>query len=252
MLIEPIKIRLLHPPRDDLRAAVLESAIAVRERDIIVVSSKVVAISQGRTILQSSVKDKDELIMQEAEWYLPRSEVPGRFVIFTRKNGVVIPSAGIDESNAGEYYILWPERIEETAYELLDWFKKTFDIHDLGLIITDSHSVPFRRGIVGFGIGWAGFHPLYDYRGSADLFERELRVSQTNVVDSLAAAAVLAMGEGKEQTPLALMHDVPRVQFGEVQQSESLNLFVVSPEEDLYAPFYTRVPWEKGGSCFCG
>jgi len=34
-----------------------------------------------------------------------------------------------------------------------------------------------------------------------------------NVADALAAAAVLLMGEGKEQTPLAVLTDLPFVTF---------------------------------------
>ena len=247
MLVEAVKTRVLHPPKDDLLEAISGSKIFLRERDVVAVTSKVVSIWQGRCIPQESVEDKDELIKQESEQYLERENVPGEYVIFTLKQNLLVPSAGIDASNASEHYILWPERVMETARELCAWFKKTYSIKELGVIITDSHSTPFRRGIVGIGLAWAGFDPLYDYRQTPDLFGRTLLISQTNVADSLAATAVLAMGEGDEQTPLAALRDIPRIFFTENYSSVPGNSFVVPLAEDIYAPFYSKVSWKKGG-----
>lgn len=247
MLVEAIKTRLLHPPQDNLLEAISASAISLRERDVVAVTSKVVALWQGRCISQDVVQDKDELIKQEAEQYLPRENVPGGHVIFTLKQNLLVPSAGIDASNASGYYILWPEHIMQTAEELCAWFKKTYSIKELGVIITDSHSTPFRRGIVGIALAWAGFDPLYDYRQTSDLFGRMLLISQTNIADALAAAAVLAMGEGNEQTPLAVLRDIPKIFFGKGPASLPGNSFVVPLKEDMYAPFYINIPWKKGG-----
>jgi len=248
MLVEPIKTRILRPPKDDLLDAIASSALDIHERDIIAVTSKVISIWQGRCISQEVVVDKDILIKQEAELYLDRENVPGNHVIFTIKENLLVPSSGIDASNAAGYYILWPEKVMETARDLLAWFKKKYHINELGVIITDSHSTPFRRGIVGIALGWAGFDPLYDYRQTADLFGRMLKISQTNVADALATAAVLAMGEGNEQTPLALLRDISRIRFGDASSGEGGGSFVVPIEEDIYAPFYTKIPWEKGGT----
>jgi F420-0:gamma-glutamyl ligase len=38
-------------------------------------------------------------------------------------------------------------------------------------------------------------------------------MTKVNVADALAAAAVLVMGEGSEQTPLVVIGDVPFVTF---------------------------------------
>ena len=46
---------------------------------------------------------------------------------------------------------------------------------------------------------------LHDLRGQSDLFGRQLQVSEVAVADSLAAAAVLVMGEAAEGTPLVLI-----------------------------------------------
>src|SRR3989338_1241667 len=247
MEIIPVKIEVLRPPQDDLLSKVKKTRLRLREGDIVAVTSKVVSIWQGRSVLQSSVRDKDVLSKIEADWYLERKYVPGRHVLHTIKNNALIASAGIDASNAGDYYILWPRNPKKTAEKLLQWFKKTYRLKRIGLIITDSHSVPLRRGIVGFALAWAGFEPLYDYRGTKDLFGRKFLVSQTNLADSLAVAAVLVMGEGREKTPLAVIRGVARLRPPKNRRGKYGSL-TVPMREDIFAPFLRNVRWRKGGS----
>jgi len=176
--------------------------------------------------------------------------VPGGHVMHTMKNGVLIPSAGIDESNAGDYFILWPEQPQKIAAMLRRWFCRAYGLRQLGVIITDSRSMPLRRGVIGVAIGWAGFSPLYDYRGKKDLFGRTLRVSQANVADALAAAAVLAMGEGAEQTPLTIIRGAPHLRFFSREprtEKRTHQSFIVPMREDLFAPFLRGVRWKRGG-----
>jgi len=246
MEILPVKTAIVHPPQDDLLARIREANFKPREDDVIAVTSKVVSIWQGRCVPAAAVPDKDALIKKEAEWFLDRRRVPGEHVIHTLKEHTLIPSAGIDASNADGHYILWPKEPQKTAFRMLRWFKKTYRCRRLGLIITDSHSAPFRRGTLGFALAWTGFEPLYDYRGAKDLFGRELSVTQANVADALAAAAVLLMGEGSEQTPLAIIRGAARV--GGRKSRRSPDAFQVPLKEDLFAPFFQSVPWQKGGT----
>ena len=53
------------------------------------------------------------------------------------------------------------------------------------------------------------------------------------MVDSLAAAAVLVMGEGDEAQPVGVIRGAPVEHFS--SQDTSRDLFV-DPQEDLYAP----------------
>src|SRR6266508_2193439 len=69
--------------------------------------------------------------------------------------------------------------------------------------ITDSKTAPLRVGVTGVTLAYSGFQALNDYVGTKDLFGRAWRMIKVNVVDALATAAVLVMGEGSEQTPLA-------------------------------------------------
>ena len=114
---------------------------------------------------------------------------------------------------------------------------------ELGVIITDSHTIPLRRGVLGISLAHYGFAPLKDYRGNADIFGRTLKMTQTNIPDGLAAAAVVLMGEGAERTPLALITDVPWVKFearpaaaSRRRPAKPFSSFEIKTHEDLYYP----------------
>jgi F420-0:gamma-glutamyl ligase len=56
------------------------------------------------------------------------------------------------------------------------------------------------------------------------------------------------MGEADEQTPMAVIEDVPFVTFQERDPTgEELAALRISLEDDLYAPLLTRAPWRQGG-----
>lgn len=248
MIITPIKTKKLFPPQDDILSAIRTAIKKIPERSILVVTSKVVSIHEGRCIPMEHVADKDKLIIAEADYYLPRDKKTP-WVMHTIVHNTFIPTAGIDESNANGFYILWPKDPKKSAKEIYDWVRKTYGVKDVGIIITDSRSTLLRRGVMGISLAYFGFVPLNDYRGKQDLFGRELSVTQTNVADGLAVSAVLTMGEGSEQTPLGLITDIPFVKF-ETRLSKSkkeFSSFEVAMKEDLYAPFFARVKWRKGG-----
>ena len=55
------------------------------------------------------------------------------------------------------------------------------------------------------------------------------------------------MGEGSEQTPLAVICDLPFVTFQERDPSpEELRRRWIDVEDDLYAPLLQGVKWHKG------
>ncbi|MGE5298245.1 MAG: coenzyme F420-0:L-glutamate ligase [Acidobacteriaceae bacterium] len=246
MNIKAYKTRILMPPKDDLLEAISDSIKTIPEGSILAIASKVVAIWQGRCVKKEG-HSKSDLTIQEADMYLPRDFTPGGFVIHTIKNNIFAPSAGVDSSNGDGYYILWPLQPNKAAEEILAWAKEKYQVKKLGIIITDSHSIPLRRGVTGISLGFAGFAPIKDYRGLNDIFERKLIITQANLVDSLASAAVMLMGEGNEITPLALISDIPFVQFnGKNKKSDKkFSSLEVPIDEDLYGPFLKQAPWKK-------
>ncbi len=245
MIVRTIKTRPLIPPKDDLLSVIKQSLLKskLKEKSIIVITSKIVSIWQGRCIKIDKNINKDSLIKKEAELYLNRASP--KDVMLTIKNNILIPTSGIDESNANGYYILWQEEPFIFAKKIYNFIKKEFKLKDFGIIISDSHTTPLRTGIMGIGIAYYGFYPLKDYRGKKDIFGRKLKMSQTNIVDSLSAAAVYLMGEGNEQTPIAVIEDVGDVKFKRNNLTKK-NPLEININKDIYAPILKSVKWKKG------
>ena len=130
--------------------------------------------------------------------------------------------------------------------EIYNFIKKEYKLKEFGIIISDSHTTPLRTGIMGIGLAYYGFNPLRDYRGKKDIFGRKLKMSQTNIVDSLSAAAVYEMGEGDEQTPVSIIEDVGEIEFIDKDFSKTDPL-KISIDEDIYSPLLKAVKWKKGG-----
>lgn len=247
MKVTAIKTRAMRPPQDNLYEVLEESLPRIEERTVVVVTSKVVAIHQGRCIPLSSGVERDELVPKEAELFVRRDIVPGEHIFFTMKHGVMIASAGMDKSNADNHLVLWPREPMEAAKEIGEFIKKRDGIKQVGVVVTDSHVVMRRRGTQGVAIGWWGFGPIRDYRGKPDIFGRLLVVQTANLVDSLAAAAVVVMGEGKERTPLAIIEEVGDLKWSEEPRVIAGEPLVAVPmEEDLFLPMLQGVKWEKG------
>jgi len=248
MFIKAIKTRPFLPPQDDLLSLIKESLspLKLKEKSIFVITSKIVSIWQGRCINLKEVPDKDELIKKEAELYLERDRVPQGYVMLTIKNNLLIPTAGIDESNAKGHFILWPKEPYKAAKQIHDFIKANYHLKDFGVIISDSHCTPLRWGTMGITIGYYGFYPLKDYRGTEDIFGRTMKITQSDIADALSAAAVCTMGEGAEQTPIAIIEDVDFIEFKEFDPL-NLNPLEISKDDDIYAPLLNAIKWKKGG-----
>ncbi len=243
MKIIAYKLNALRAPKDSLTDAILHSKFSIQENDIIAISSKVVSIEEGRAVLLS--ENKQNLICAEADWY---QKVPASRYrkFFTIAKGALVGSSGIDESNGSGHYILFPKDPFKSAKRLRKWLMQTYKVQTLAVIITDSTSLPLRRGAVGFALAWDGIDPLRDYRGTKDIFGRTIKVEMANLVDSLAAAAVLLMGEGNEQTPVAVISGAKNIVFK--NRSSTGDQLLVLPEDDIFAPLFWSKKWKRGGS----
>lgn len=245
MQITALKLPKLLPPKDDLVGKIVESKLKLKDGDVLAISSKVVSIAEGRCILVGNTT-KEKLIQQEAELVFAPQELSKWGYQFTITQGALVGSAGIDQSNGNGYYILWPKDPMKSAERLRTHLMKHYNVKKLGIVMTDSTSRPMRRGASGFALAWAGFHPLYDYRGQPDIFGRRITVEQANIADGLAAAAVLAMGEAGEQTPVALMRGVPQTVWDAKPVPKGETPYIVPMKDDLFAPFLIQAPWKKG------
>lgn len=248
MVVKAIKTRRFLPPKDSLEN-LLSSIKDLKENSVVAIASKVVSIAEGRCIPVNKI-EKDKLIINEADKYLPRDVVPNKWVIYTLKNNLLSASAGIDESNGNGYYILWPKNPELSAKKIWKYLKAKFNVKNLGIIITDSRVTPLRRGVVGMAIAYFGFKPIKDYRGTPDLFGRKFEMETTDIPDSLATVATLEGGEGLESRPIIIISEIPYIQFIQKKYSpkNSDYTFEMPEKEDLFYPFLSSVKWKKGGS----
>lgn len=237
MEIFSIKTRLVNPPKDDIYELLDEYCPDLDEGDVFLIASKVLSIHQSRCLPIDSVASKEDLIKKEADFFVPASENIYADITLSIKGNTLIGSAGIDESNASGHYILWPKKPEKEAKKICQYLKNKFKLKKLAVIITDSHSVPLRWGVLGVSIGFFGLKPLKDYRNTKDLFGRTIKHSQGNIVDALAVMGVLAMGEGSEQTPIAIIKGADFIEFTE---AETYQDSLVSPEEDLFFPLLKK------------
>ena len=217
----------------------------LEEGSVIAVTSKIVSLCESRVVPFDQV-DKDELVVRESDLYLPaRLSKYGHH--FTITNNTLIPMAGVDESNGGGQYVLWPKDAQATANQVRAWAKQKFALGQVGVVITDSTCHPLRRGTNGIMLAYSGFRALNDYVGQPDLFGRPFTVSQADVAGGLAAAAVLQMGEGAEQTPIAILTELPFVHFQDRDPTaEELATVIIPLEEDLFAPFLGSAQWRTG------
>jgi putative folate metabolism gamma-glutamate ligase len=246
MKISSIKTnKLIAGKKYDLFSILDEFVPAMKERSILAITSKIVSICEER-VAKTGEANKDDLVAEEADLYLPRSMSKYDFSL-TIKDNILLPNAGIDESNGNGYYILWPADVQRSANQIREYLKKKFALKHIGVIITDSKTTPLRWGTTGVCAAHSGFSGLNNYIGTPDIFGRELQSTKANVMDALASSAVLVMGEGSEQTPLAMIEDVPFVKFQDRNPSKKeLTELQIDIADDLYAPLLKSVKWKKG------
>jgi dihydrofolate synthase / folylpolyglutamate synthase len=231
MHIKALKTSLFNV-HEDLLIFITKHIKSLKENDILVVTSKIVALSSGNTIPHEA---RDRYLVTAS---MQTVSTPWAELTLTNEGWCI--NAGIDESNAQDGLITLPEKPFKYAHALLKKLKGHYGLKNLGLIITDTRSVPLRIGTVGRAIGCAGFHPTKSYIGKKDLYGRKSRLTVTNIADALASSAVVLMGEGNEQTPLAIIKNAPVSFIQSKLNSEETRLFVL-PEEDIFTYLHKDV-----------
>ncbi len=225
LTVKPIEDLPLVQAGDDLALligeAIVRNCYELQDGDVLVVAQKIVSKSENCIIKLNEIKpsadairlaeevDKDprlvELILRESSEVVRKA--PG-VIIVRHRLGIVSANAGIDQSNVdhagGECALLLPKDPDLSAARLRKSLEKTTGKR-LGVIVSDSMNRPWRLGTLGFAIGSAGITVLDDRRGQKDIFGRELQVTMSNRADTIAAAAMLVMGETTERVPAAIV-----------------------------------------------
>lgn len=213
---------------DDL-AGMICDAVALQDRDILVVTQKIVSKAEGAMVEidpNDPVSHKP-IVERESVRILRRR---GELIISETKHGFVCANAGIDLSNVARgQAALLPEDSDRSARRIRDAIKGRKDI-DVGVIVSDTFGRPWRRGVTDVAIGCAGVRAILDLRGTTDALGRTLQVTEVALVDELACAAELAMGKSTGN-PVAVIRGGPDEWFGEASVHDDL---VRQPADDLF------------------
>lgn len=194
----------------------------LKDGDVLVISSKFVAVSEGRVVKLSSVRAGAgarelatkyrmdarlcELVLRESDGIL--GGVPG--FILASKNGLLTPNAGIDKSNVKHgMVVLYPRRPEVSAWRIREALRFSRGV-SIGVVICDSRLSPTRRGTTGVAVASSGIEAILDMRGRADLFGNVLKVTSQALADDLSSAAEILMGESDEATPIVLVRGLSK------------------------------------------
>jgi coenzyme F420-0:L-glutamate ligase / coenzyme F420-1:gamma-L-glutamate ligase len=224
---------------DDI-ARLIGSHFKLKDGDVICIASTIVAKSEGRfrnledynpgmraaEIAGKLGKDPrfvQAVLDESAEILLDKP-----FLLAVTRFGHIGVNAGIDQSNVGEGRILLlPENPSVSAESIRHRLGK-----DCAVIITDTCGRPFRRGVAGVAIGYAGIAGLRDWRGERDIHGKSLEITLEAIVDEIAGAANLLMGEAGGGTPVVVLRGL--------QYPRSGGCVFMPQDEDVIRPRLKR------------
>ncbi|MDD4287793.1 MAG: coenzyme F420-0:L-glutamate ligase [Candidatus Peribacteraceae bacterium] len=249
MKILPLSTPILK--RGDDLAALLTAAGTLLENDIVVVSSKAIAMTEGTVIDLKNIHPT-----AEAEEWAQRS---GRSATFRQavldetkrlhgkvaggsalamltevkptglKGTLLVPNAGLDQSNVPDGFAIgWPLDPVASAKLLRQRLQEKTGKR-IAVVVSDSCCRPRRWGVTAFALVACGLDPLSSQIGRKDLFGRPLTMTVEAVADQLATAANTVMGNADQSIPAAIIreHGLTLSDFeGWVKGIE--------PEEDLF------------------
>lgn len=225
----PLFVPGLSVAEEGIRAAAAAGETLGRG-DVLVIAQKIVSKAENRIVRLADVAPGDDarriaaetgrdpatiqLIIDESSEILRTTPAA---IIARHRTGHVLANAGIDASNVAgpegdDRVLLWPVDPDASARAIRAELRRALgEAGGPAVVIADSMGRAWRIGTVGAAIGCAGICALDDRRGlDQDLFGRTLQATVIAVADAIAGAAVLAMGEGAEGTPAAIVRGAAR------------------------------------------
>ena len=215
-------------PGDDLPSLIVEglrsSQITLSDRDVVVITHKVVSKAEGR--IERALDDRAyrNLAEREARSILRRR---GDLLIAQTEHGFICANAGVDRSNVADgYAVLLPIDPDRSAHRIRIRLERATDV-SIGVVVTDTFGRPWRRGLVDVAIGVSGLPAILDLRGESDTQGRTMNVTEIAIVDEIAAAADLVMGKADE-VPVAILRGLDLTGTGRATD------LVRPPGEDMF------------------
>ena len=206
---------------NDLAASIVEAATAdgapIRDRDVVVVTSKIVSKAEGCAVELADVEpsafaaswaqrwEKDprvvEVVLRESRRVVRQI---GPVLVTETHHGFICANSGVDQSSSGAHdrVLVLPRDPDGSARRMRARFGELGV--DVAVVVSDTFGRPWREGQTDIAIGVAGMAPLLSYIGQVDPHGHEFRVQEICVVDELAAAAELVKGN-TSRVPVAVI-----------------------------------------------
>ncbi len=212
----PIPLRVPVTADSDLATLVLDAVAdqgeTLLDGDLVVVTSKVVAKCEGRTVpFDGTDEAKIALVESESRRILRRR---GSLRITETHHGFVNANAGVDLSNTDPgTAVLLPVDPDRSARRLRAALRHRRGVN-VAVVITDTFGRAWRHGVTDVAIGAAGLRAVIDLRGTLDASGRVLEATEVAIADEVAGAANLVLGKAAG-TPFALVRGLDDAYFGE-------------------------------------
>lgn len=244
--VHAIQTKLIKPG-DDVAKEIVHSlsrdSIKLSRNDVVAIASKAVAVAEGRIVDLNTVTPSSKAVELSAKCNLTSAHVQVildeaeavfgyvKKAILCLKHGVLTANAGIDVKNAPRgHVVLWPKDPHLSAARLRRGFRELCGVQ-VAVIVVDSQLTPLRLGTTGFALGLSGLLPIRDYVAHRDLYGRSISITKQLIVDDLASAAHLLMGEATEKLPAVLIRGFP-IRRGDDASSK---LTLIAPEQCIFA-----------------
>ena len=212
---------------DDIAALIPPEAL--RDGDVLVVTSKIVSKAEGRVLVAD---DREKAIEAETVRVVARrAHARGETRIVETRQGLVLAAAGVDASNTEPgTVLLLPEDPDASARRIRAGLRERTGA-DVAVIVSDTLGRPWRNGLTDAAIGAAGLEPISDLRGRDDAYGNRLEATITAVADEIAAAAELVKGK-LDGVPVAVVRGLS----GLVTRDDGpgARVLVRPPDEDMF------------------
>lgn len=191
----------------------------IENNDILVIAQKIISKAENRFLdlnslnissqankLASKTGRAPKLCQAIIENCSKIIKTKGKVIVTELSNGMIVTSSGIDKSNIdtknNTKVILLPKDSDKSAKKISLTIKEKNNIQ-VAVIINDSLGHPYRGGSIGKAIGLYGIKAL-ETPNSVDL-NNNISNPIINLVDELASAASILMGQANQGVPVVLI-----------------------------------------------
>lgn len=174
--------------------ALSEHGLHLRDDDVVVVASKVVAKAEGRTVAATgrAAAIDAQTVRLVAERTLPDGRTTR---VVQSRSGPVLAAAGVDASDvAAGTVLLLPVDADAAARSLRNRLGRLLGVRP-AVAVSDTTGRPWREGVADFVLGAAGLVVLDDVRGRPDRSGRPMEVTVRAIGDEVCSLADLVRGK---------------------------------------------------------